>query len=176
MDGHDVEREQLALQMVQILPGFGSWASGIRNFETPLGRIGMRQLSILYVMRYPDPREEDPTPRFLAQKFDVQPSVITRALARLEEHGFITREQDAIDRRVARLAITEKGEEVSRYVEKLFVSEMMKSTESLTCDDVRELTGWMGRLREIVTDLHSRKNLGTSNLATYADDEADHEA
>lgn len=168
MGEQDRERRDLALQMVQVLPGFGSWASSIRNFETPFGRIGLRQLSILYIMRYPGAFHADPTPRYLAQTFDVQPSVITRALARLEEHGFIEREQDTVDRRVARLSITEKGREVSSYVEDLFVREMMKSTAVLTADEVDELSGWMTVLAGIRDDLHSRKNLGTSDLITSA--------
>jgi DNA-binding MarR family transcriptional regulator len=173
----DQERRTLALQMVQILPSFGNWASSIRNFETPFGRIGLRQLSILYIMRYPGTFHADPTPRYLAQAFEVQPSVITRALARLEEHGFIDRVQDPDDRRVARLSITDKGREISVYVEDLFIREMMKSTAFLSSDEVDELTGWMKVLAGVRDDLHSRKNLGTSDLLTSAarDDEAEDE-
>lgn len=161
----ETARQHLALRMVQVLPSFGSWASSIRDFETPYGRIGLRQLSILYIMRYPSDPNAEPTPRFLSQAFGVQPSVITRSLARLEEHGFIERVKDTTDRRVARLSITEKGKDVSIYVEELFVREMLKSIAGLDDARVAELTGWIETLSEIRNDLNSRKMLGTSDIA-----------
>lgn len=174
MGDHGEARENLALRMVQILPGFGTWASSIRNFETPLGRIGLRQLSILYVMRYPRDPNAEITPRVLANAFDVQPSVITRAVARLEEHGFVVREQDRSDRRVSKLSITDRGREVSIYVENLFVREMMKSTEFVTGDRFNELSRTIDVLSEIRNDLISRKNLGTSDIQlAAAKDESD---
>jgi DNA-binding MarR family transcriptional regulator len=167
----NAEHQLLALRMVQVLPGFGAWASSIRNFETPFGRIGLRQLSILYIMRYPSMSGENPTPSDLAQKFDVQPSVITRCLARLEQQAFMARVQDSHDRRIARLSITEKGREVSVWVEELFVSEMRRSTAFLGPDQVTELSRWIEVLSDIRDDLMTRKNLGTSVLAASASDD-----
>ena len=152
--------------MVQVLPGFGSWASSIRDFETPYGRVGLRQLSILYIMRYPSKPDVEPTPRYLANAFDIQPSVITRSLARLEEQGFIERVKDTSDRRVARLSITEKGRDVSIFVERLFVNEMLKSIAFLNDDRMEELSGWIETLAEVRDDLNTRKNLGISDLQT----------
>lgn len=156
-DEQEAARRIVALRMVQVLPGFGTWASSIRDFETPFGRVGLRQLSILYLMRYAPASGVDLTPRALSQTFDIQPSVITRSLARLEEHGFIERIKDPVDRRVARLSITEKGCEVSIYVEELFVREMLKSIEIIGDDRIGELSAWIETLSQIRDDLKSRR-------------------
>jgi len=156
-DEQEAARRLVALRMVQVLPGFGTWASSIRDFETPFGRVGLRQLSILYRMRYAPASGVDLTPRALSQAFDIQPSVITRSLARLEEHGFIERVKDPADRRIARLSITEKGREVSIYVEELFIREMLKSIAIIGDDQIGELSGWIETLAKIRDDLISRK-------------------
>ncbi|MEZ4626095.1 MAG: hypothetical protein R2843_15195 [Thermomicrobiales bacterium] len=70
MNEEEALRQQLAIRMLQVLPGFGSWASSIRNFETPFGRVGLRQLSILYIMRYPHFGAESPASS-LAEWFEV---------------------------------------------------------------------------------------------------------
>jgi len=173
----DDDRQRLALRMVQVLPSFGAWASSIRDFETPLGRIGLRQLSILYVMRYPKAGQERPTPGDLAQAFNVQPSVITRALARLEANGFVERVADASDRRIARLSITEAGREISVYVERLFVDEMATCTAFLSETQVADLAQWIEVLSDIREDLTSHKHSGKSRIAAFAvkDGESDDE-
>ena len=45
----------------------------------------------------------------LAAEEQVQPPSMTRIVARLEEHGFTTREVDAQDRRIVRVQITDAG-------------------------------------------------------------------
>ena len=45
----------------------------------------------------------------LAAMEQVQPPSMTRIVARLEEQGFVTREVDPSDRRIARVAITAEG-------------------------------------------------------------------
>ena len=171
-------RQQLAIRMLQVLPGFGSWASSIRNFETPFGRVGLRQLSILYIMRYPQLGAESPTPGDLADWFEVQPSVITRSLARLEANGFIERITDPDDRRIARLSITPKGIEVSEYVESLFVRELRRSTDTFSTAQVQELSHWIEVLRGIREDIGSHLNLDPheplrANVRAGNDDEDD---
>ena len=156
-DEQEAARRLVALRMVQVLPGFGTWASSIRDFETPYGRVGLRQLSILYLMRYAPTSGVDLTPRALSQTFGIQPSVITRSLARLEEQGFIERVRDSVDRRLARLSITEKGCDVSVYVEELFVREMLQSIANIGDDHIDELSGWIETLDQIRENLMSRK-------------------
>ena len=178
MNEEEALRQQLAIRMLQVLPGFGSWASSIRNFETPFGRVGLRQLSILYIMRYPQLGAESPTPGDLADWFEVQPSVITRSLARLEANGFIERITDPDDRRIARLSITPKGIEVSEYVENLFVRELRRSTDAFSTTQVKDLSHWIEVLRGIREDIGSHLNLDPhdplrANVRAGTDDEDD---
>ena len=83
------ERIELARAIVTSLPKFGSWASTSRQFDTPYGRLGYRRISILWVLRHSMLPEKETTASGLAQRYRVQPSVITRALASLEADGFI---------------------------------------------------------------------------------------
>lgn len=51
----------------------------------------------------------DLTQSQLAELLDIRPQSLTRALAELEEEGYIERSRDKADRRVMLLNITEKG-------------------------------------------------------------------
>ncbi|HEV2528505.1 MAG TPA: MarR family transcriptional regulator [Thermomicrobiales bacterium] len=131
--------EAIARRMVTELPRFGSWASAIRDFETPHGKVGLRQLAILWLIRYDTFGPEPLSATSLAVHFQVQPSVITKALTRLETSGLITRTVDPADSRRSLIAITEPGIEVSRYVEDLFIADMMDSlsrVESIRWDEL----------------------------------------
>jgi len=91
------ERAALVLRMVSTLPGYGSWADSFRDFDTPYGNVGYRQLSILWALRYRLIPDDEFSPTRLAAFFRVQPSVATRSLAKLEAVGFISRAVDASD-------------------------------------------------------------------------------
>mgnify|MGYP000479316547 CR=1 FL=1 len=77
------ERLTLARTMLNSLPRFGQWADTVREFETPFGTIGYRQASILWLLRYELIPPSDMTPTGFAHFYRVQPSVVTRALAKL---------------------------------------------------------------------------------------------
>ncbi|MDP4172151.1 MAG: MarR family transcriptional regulator [Bacillota bacterium] len=47
----------------------------------------------------------------LAEKMEVAPSAITVMLDRLENHGFVSRTRDKVDRRVVLIQLTDVGEE-----------------------------------------------------------------
>ena len=108
----------------------------------------------------------------------MQPSVITRSLARLEANGFIERITDPDDRRIARLSITPKGIEVSEYVENLFVRELRRSTDAFSTAQVKDLSHWIEVLRGIREDIGSHLNLDPheplrANVRAGNDDEDD---
>lgn len=152
----DSRREALASLMVTSLPRWGSWAVNIRDFTTPYGKIGFRQLAILYAVRHNliPPRELSPTT--LAQQQRVRPSVITRALARLEENGFIERTMDLDDRRRIQIRMTEKGHNVSVYVERMYLREIMDSMSDLDDDEIEHMWRAVSRLSDIISDLESK--------------------
>lgn len=158
----EVQRH-LAQAMVGMLPRFGHWANGFREFDTPYGRVGFRQLSVLWTIRHELLPRDTVTPTHLAAYFDVQPSVMTRALAKLERAGFIARAVDANDRRRSRIDITDTGTHVSEFVEALYIQEMLDSMSFLSEEQTRELRRNVEILGRIVDDLEAkRKNRTTS--------------
>jgi DNA-binding MarR family transcriptional regulator len=114
----------LAQKMVLVLPGFGRWASKIRDFETPYGSAGIRQLEVLYALRHALLDPNTPVATALADKFQIQHSVVTRILKKLEAAGYISREPDPRDGRAWQIAITETGRKLSDYVEAEYFKEM----------------------------------------------------
>lgn len=110
--------------MVLILPAFGRWASTIRDFETPYGKAGIRQLEVLYMLRHQILDSATPTATALADYFQIQRSVVTRILMKLEAAGYITRETDPHDGRAWQITITENGKHLSDYVEQKYFEEM----------------------------------------------------
>lgn len=161
----DDTRADLAFRMVATLPGYGGWAHSFRDFDTPYGKVGFRQLSILWVLRFGLLPDTEFSPTRLAAFFRVQPSVATRALAKLESSGFITRAVDASDARVFRIAITDKGRDVSLFVERLFVDDVLDSISGLTDDQVAELQRSMEILTAVLEDLHAKRARRTSRIA-----------
>jgi len=155
------ERAALALRMVSTLPGYGSWADSFRDFDTPYGNVGYRQLSILWALRYRLIPDDEFSPTRLAAFFRVQPSVATRSLAKLEAAGFISRAVDASDGRVSRIAITEKGRDVSIYVERLYVDDVLDSMSCLTEEQVAELQRSMVVLTNVLEDLQAKRERRT---------------
>ena len=156
IDG-DPERIELARAITASLPKFGSWASTSRQFDTPYGQLGYRRIAILWVLRHGMLPEREMTASGLAQLYRVQPSVITRALASLESDGFISRSVDPDDSRVIRLAITERGMELSRYVEDLYVREVLEALDSVPIERLGPLQVAVEELDSIADELDRRR-------------------
>ena len=159
------ERYNLALQMVSELPKWGQWATGFRDFETPWGKVGFRQLAILWALRYEQIPQSEFSPSRLAQLHDVQPSVITRALARLEAGQFIERKRDPNDGRSYRIVMTERGRELSVYVEKLYVDDITSAFARYSDDDLEMLRSSIAKLTQIVSQLESRQRFRIQDSA-----------
>jgi DNA-binding MarR family transcriptional regulator len=151
----------LAQRMVLVLPGFGRWASTIRDFETPYGSAGIRQLEVLYVLRHDLLDPATPVATALADKFQIQHSVVTRILKKLEAAGYISREPDRRDRRAWRITITETGKNLSDYVEREFFKEM---EAALGHPDERDLA-CLERSIELLIDVGA--NLGMRDLGRW---------
>ncbi len=83
MSTSEAARRELAGRMVRELPRFGRWAVTIRDYETPYGKVGYRQLATLWLIRFHLIPGDDFTPSRLAEHLEVQPSVVTRLLAKL---------------------------------------------------------------------------------------------
>ncbi len=132
-------RRDVASRIVTGMPKFGSWAAAINEYETPFGRIGYRQLELLWAMRHDLFAENRATPSAVAAYFQVQPSVVTRIIAKLEASGFVTRNGDPEDGRSFHIEITDRGIELSRYVEEIYNQEVLDELAQLNDDEVEEL-------------------------------------
>lgn len=153
--------------MVATLPAFGHWANSFRDFDTPYGRVGFRQLSVLWAIRYRLIPDDDVSPSRLAEFHDVQRSVITRALAKLENAGFVVRKSDPHDKRRAHIEITQRGRRLSEFVEDLYTREMLASMSFLDDNQVAELRRNVETLGRIVSELEDRRASRTSEIARH---------
>jgi DNA-binding MarR family transcriptional regulator len=143
--------------MVVVLPKYGLWANGFREVATPHGRVGYRQFTVLWMLRFEVIEPEEISATRLAAFFDVQPSVMTRALAKLEMAELIRRTVDLDDRRRARIEITDKGREVSEYVQNVITQDLLASMSFLSNDQVAELERNVELLDQIADDLEQQQ-------------------
>lgn len=139
--------------MVLVLPAFGRWASKIRDFETPYGRAGIRQLEVLYMLRHDLLDPATPAATALAEHFQIQRSVVTRLLMKLELSGYITRQQDPRDGRAQQIVITENGRLLSDYVEQEFFKEMEGALGEIGAADLASLEQAISLLRQVSSNL-----------------------
>lgn len=131
--------KELAARMVQTLPGWGVWAVDVRDFKTPYGSIGFRQASILWVLRYRRIPDIERTPTGIAKYFGIQNSAITRAVDKLEQGGYLVREVAFEDRRRHYLVPTQKGEDISMWIEQLFTEPLQSVLDQLPSDELAAL-------------------------------------
>ena len=64
---------------------------------------------------------------------------VTRAAIKLEEKGFIIREQDSINRRVVNIFLSEKAKEIVRNTEYKYLQEIKKQFDDIPIEQMREL-------------------------------------
>lgn len=150
-------RAELAQRIASSLPKFGLWASSFRETDTPYGRVGPRQAGILWVLRYELIPANDVSPSKLASYFQVQPSVMTGALAKLEAAGFVTRTVDPDDSRITRVAITDQGRQVIEYVEEFYDNEILEGLVDLDDWQIEELSRSVELLTRLVDELLNRR-------------------
>lgn len=146
-------RLTLAHTMLTSLPRYGLWAEAVREFETPYGTIGFRQAAILWVLRYELLPADEMTPTGFAHFHRIQPSVVTRALSKLEHGGFIERRIDPEDTRVSRISITQQGMDISVYIEQLYVDDLLAALSPISDDEMATLTRSVHILNTIVERL-----------------------
>lgn len=154
----------LAQRMVLLLPAFGRWAGRIRDFETPYGKAGYRQIEALYMMRHNLLDPSVPVATALAEGFQIQRSVVTRVLARLESSGYIVRTPDPHDNRAQQIDLTETGRLLSDYVEQLYFDEMQQALGEIDPDDLACMERSLDILAKVIV------RLGMSETVTRAHD------
>lgn len=156
--------QELAARMVQTLPSWGVWAVDVRDFKTPFGSIGFRQASILWVLRYRKVPDVERTPTGIAKYFGIQNSAITRAVDKLEQGGFVVREIAFEDRRRHYLVPTQKGEDISMWIEQLFTEPLRSVLDELTSDEIAALDTQVDKLFEILQRVkHTTSDITAGN-------------
>ncbi len=166
----DASRLALARMMLDALPRFGHWADSMREFETPFGAIGYRQAAILWVLRYQLLPPDEMTPTGFANFFRIQPSVVTRALAKLECGGYIARTIDPQDTRVSRIAITPAGHAISVHIERLYVDDLLCALAPIDDAEIDQLQASVELLSSIAERL-DLLHLGRTQRAPSGDSE-----
>lgn len=142
--------QELAARMVQTLPSWGVWAVDVRDFKTPYGSIGFRQASILWVLRYRKVPDVERTPTGIAKYFGIQNSAITRAVDKLEQGGYLVREIAFEDRRRHYLVPTQKGEDISMWIERLFTEPLQSVLDELSHEEIAALDMQIDKLFAIL--------------------------
>lgn len=143
----------LSLHMVSTLPTWGVWASSLRDVETPHGKMGYRQISILWTLRFKLVPESEQSTTGLAAHIGVQNSVITRACEHLEKLELVKRQTHPTDRRRSTIHITEKGIEASEYVQKLYVDAISDVISELDEETIAELERSTRVLADVINKL-----------------------
>lgn len=149
----------LAARMVHTLPGWGLWSLDVRDFVTPYGSIGFRQASILWLLRENADNDSARTPTSIAKRFGVQNSAITRAVDKLEQGGYLVRETAFEDRRKHYLVLTQKGIDISDWIERLYTAPLQEELDALSPDEkealaeqIEVLHRMLGRIRKTPLD------------------------
>ena len=160
-------RRDAATQIITGLPVFGSWVNAISEYDTPYGRVGARQIDVLWALRHGLIDECPVTASAITQYLNVQPSVVTRLLAKLEASGFIERIGLPSDRRASEIRVTDLGEMIGQFVEDLYYEEVLAVLESFSDDEVEQLRVHAERLHAIgVKLLTDRKQRSLPHMST----------
>jgi DNA-binding MarR family transcriptional regulator len=86
----------------------------------------------------------------------LNPTLLSRIVGRLEESGLVTREQDADDRRVAHIAVTEQGSELHARIRGERTDVLALALDSLTPDQLDALGNAMPVLESLAQTVRER--------------------
>ena len=87
----------------------------------------------------------------LAERLDVEPITAGRIIDRLEESGLVERQPDPVDRRVWRLALTEKAMPIFERLGSIAEEMAERAFEGLSMQQIEEIRGRLARIRENVS-------------------------
>jgi DNA-binding MarR family transcriptional regulator len=88
----------------------------------------------------------------LSQKFEVDPSRVTRLAKKLEREGLLRRERDPKDNRVVRLSLTEKGRRLIEGLYEHHVRFERRIRSLLSAEELADLRRVLGVLAEEMKD------------------------
>ena len=119
-------------------------------------------MEVLWALRHGHYSDNPVTASTISTFHNVQPSVVTRVLAKLEASGFVERVGLARDRRASEIRITERGIAISRYVEEIYYEEVLRCLADFSDEEVEQLGMQAARLHQIgvrlLTDRKQRQD------------------
>jgi DNA-binding MarR family transcriptional regulator len=86
----------------------------------------------------------------------LNPTLLSRIVGRLEESGLVTREQDATDRRIAHVAVTEQGRELHARIRGERNDVLAMALARLTPDELDALDNAMPVLESLAQTVRER--------------------
>ena len=87
----------------------------------------------------------------LAERLDVEPITAGRIIDRLEESGLVERQPDPVDRRVWRLALTEKAMPIFERLGNIAEEMAEQVFDGLTKEQIEEIRARLALIRENVS-------------------------
>jgi MarR family transcriptional regulator, transcriptional regulator for hemolysin len=130
--------EPIGLQLARVAK------SASRAFDAALGAEGGSTPTWLILLSLKTGRPE--TQRELARAVGIEGPTLTHHLAKLEKAGLVTRERDPENRRVHRVALTEKGDAAFERLRGAAVSFDAKLRGGLGDDELARLRGLLDAL------------------------------
>ncbi|SDP63816.1 MarR family protein [Pedococcus dokdonensis] len=115
-----------------------------RQRQAQLGASGT-PLAILKVLAT---QPDEDRPGDLALATGVAPSVVSRALSRLEEDGLVVRHKDEVDARACHITLTAEGSDQLATISDQYVALLDDALTDLTDDDVERLPGLLRTLEQ----------------------------
>lgn len=92
---------------------------------------------------------------WLAARLDVSPPNVTGILDRLEQHDWVQRTSDPQDRRVVRIVLSERGEQLLRDLNQAGAERLTRTISGMTDDAQRSLRdGLTGLLAAVQAETH----------------------
>ncbi|WP_425448494.1 MarR family winged helix-turn-helix transcriptional regulator [Dethiothermospora halolimnae] len=87
-------------------------------------------LEQFHLLVHLDTYEENPTITDIAKRHNKAPNTISERISRLEERGLILKEKDKKDRRINRVIITKKGDDLLKAISYKASNEFVKNSLS----------------------------------------------
>ena len=112
------------------------------------GLRGSMFLTLMFLNRNPGSSQDKLCSELLIDKGNV-----TRMCRRLEDLGYIRRDQSQLDRRQNRLYLTDEGRKQDEYIKTLLEEWRKLATVDMSEDDCRLLTGLLIRMTENVSGM-----------------------
>ncbi len=89
----------------------------------------------------------------ISEQLDISKPAVSRALDSLETKGYLTRQQDEVDRRAHRIRLSEKGLEIGPIVEKSYNQLYRLAMQGISQDELDGFLQLFARMSDNLTNL-----------------------